>query len=148
VVKFIKHLIEKSRVDENRVYIQGNSMGGMGTLSAIMAYPDFFAAAMPMCGTLIKKEDSRSIFASNVEKIIDMPIWFLHAKNDTIVNFEDTKYVYDILVDLGADRLKATWVDDAMLDQYEIYFTHAADILTTYMPEVVEWFFEQCKQEK
>jgi predicted peptidase len=145
VVKFIEHLVQEGRVDDTRVYIQGNSMGGMGTLTAIMAYPDFFAAAMPMCGTLLQEEDGRSIFASNAEKIVHMPIWFLHAENDTVVKFEDTKFVYDTLTGLGAERVKATWVDDTVLQRYGIYFAHAADIVTTYEFEYADWFFEQRK---
>lgn len=38
------------RVDPKRIYVSGYSMGGVGTYAAVQAYPDLFAAAMPLCG--------------------------------------------------------------------------------------------------
>lgn len=42
--------ISKGMVDTKRIYITGLSMGGMGTFDAVCRYPDFFAAASPICG--------------------------------------------------------------------------------------------------
>lgn len=43
-------LIAALPVDTLRVYITGLSMGGFGTWDALARRPDFFAAAMPVCG--------------------------------------------------------------------------------------------------
>ena len=40
----------KNQVDLNRIYVMGLSMGGYGTWDAIQRRPDFFAAAVPICG--------------------------------------------------------------------------------------------------
>jgi predicted peptidase len=143
VVRLIKKLINEGKVDPGRVYIQGNSMGGMGTINAILAYPELFAAAMPMCGTVRNDGDNRGVFESKAEAIIHLPIWIVQAKSDPVAKYEDSKYVYDYLLKIGADRLKATWFEDADLKSHGIYYTHAADNMITYMPEVAEWFFEQ-----
>ena len=37
-------------VDAQRIYLTGNSMGGYGTWSLAMAYPQLFAAIAPICG--------------------------------------------------------------------------------------------------
>lgn len=42
--------IDKGIVDTKRIYVTGLSMGGMGTFDAVCRYPDFFAAAAPICG--------------------------------------------------------------------------------------------------
>ena len=50
----LKHVIdlvcESYNVDTLRISICGASMGGYGTWDMIMSYPDFFAAAAPICG--------------------------------------------------------------------------------------------------
>ncbi len=43
-------MIEDAAVDKNRIYITGLSMGGYGTWDALARRPDFFAAAIPICG--------------------------------------------------------------------------------------------------
>ena len=42
--KLITHIADSFRIDESRIYITGVSMGGMGTWSMAMKYPDLFAA--------------------------------------------------------------------------------------------------------
>lgn len=46
-IEDIKALID---IDEERVYLTGQSLGGYGTWDALAAYPDLFAAAAPLCG--------------------------------------------------------------------------------------------------
>jgi predicted peptidase len=42
---------ELYRIDENRVYLTGNSMGGQGTWHLGLHYADRFAAIVPICGS-------------------------------------------------------------------------------------------------
>ena len=42
--------IRQYRIDEDRVYLTGLSMGGFGTWEAIQRMPERFAAAVPVCG--------------------------------------------------------------------------------------------------
>ena len=41
---------KKNQVDPNRIYVMGLSMVGYATWDAIQRRPDFFAAAVPICG--------------------------------------------------------------------------------------------------
>lgn len=43
-------LAENSGIDRNRIYLTGDSMGGMGTLDILQRYPGFFAAAITAPG--------------------------------------------------------------------------------------------------
>ena len=62
------HLTEKIRelpyVDETRVHLTGNSMGGYATWALSVLRPDWFASAMPVCG-------GGNGFARN---LVDLPI--------------------------------------------------------------------------
>jgi predicted peptidase len=47
-VRFLKYDVTKRyRIDENRIYVTGLSMGGFGTWALTMAYPERFAAIAP-----------------------------------------------------------------------------------------------------
>jgi len=63
-------------IDEQRIYVTGQSMGGAGTWNVITNRPHFFAAAMICCG---------SISADDGTGAIDTPVWNFHGESDTTV---------------------------------------------------------------
>ncbi|WP_049945974.1 prolyl oligopeptidase family serine peptidase [Butyrivibrio sp. LC3010] len=76
-----------SNIDSDRIIIGGCSNGGYMTMDMIMNYPDFFAAAYPIC----EAYTNSGITDEQLEKIKSLPIWFIYAENDTTVdpaNFE------------------------------------------------------------
>ncbi|MBN2718057.1 MAG: prolyl oligopeptidase family serine peptidase [Deltaproteobacteria bacterium] len=50
VLDVIDIVKKRYRIDENRIYITGASMGGTGAARLALHYPDLFAAAVPLCG--------------------------------------------------------------------------------------------------
>lgn len=44
--------LDLPQVDRNRIYVVGLSMGGMATYDLAVRFPDTFAAAVPICGTV------------------------------------------------------------------------------------------------
>lgn len=64
------------RVDGDRVYLTGLSMGGYGTWALAMEYPGEFAAIAPICGG----GDTTKIF-----KLRYMPVWCFHGAKDNVV---------------------------------------------------------------
>lgn len=46
----IDKYVEEDKVDVNRIYLLGGSMGGTGTWLMTAAYPHLFAAVMPVAG--------------------------------------------------------------------------------------------------
>ncbi len=48
------------KIDPNRIYLMGHSMGGYGTWSIAMAHPDVFAAIGPISGGAIRRAWRRS----------------------------------------------------------------------------------------
>ncbi len=69
--------IEKQyKIDDERRYITGLSMGGLGTFEFLSYYPGYFAAAAPVCGGGdIKK----------VRKIKKTAVWLFHGGADRVV---------------------------------------------------------------
>jgi predicted peptidase len=77
LIGLIHQLIKTQRIDSNRIYITGLSMGGYGTYDAIERYPDLFAAAVPVCG---------GGDTSRAASIAHIPIWIYHGAEDPAVS--------------------------------------------------------------
>ena len=56
VFRTLKELLDTylamPQIDKDRIYVMGLSMGGMGTFDMAVRYPEIFAAAIPICGTV------------------------------------------------------------------------------------------------
>ncbi len=77
LVQLVKTYREASYIDETRVYLTGNSMGGYGTWELATLYPDWFASAMPVCGGGV---------AGFAMKLVDLPIRTFHGLCDKTVD--------------------------------------------------------------
>lgn len=73
----------KYRIDPKRVYLTGISMGGYGTWQTAVAYPDRFAAIVPLCGGC---DDSTQIC-----RIKHVPVWAFHGTADDIIPISETE---------------------------------------------------------
>jgi dienelactone hydrolase len=70
----LEEVIGRYRVDPDRVYATGFSMGGRGTWVQAIEYPDRFAAVAPICGSIPEPEEA--------SRIRHIPVWaFLGAKD-------------------------------------------------------------------
>ena len=70
------------KIDSKRIYLTGLSMGGIGTWSLAMAYPDKWAAIVPICG----KGDT-----SKAAAIKSLPCWCFHGSADRSVPVEGSR---------------------------------------------------------
>ena len=80
------------RVDTNRFYVIGMSMGGFGTLDFVASYPDQVAAAMAMCGGATVK----SLCGLN-----EVPLWIIHGTADEAVPVNRSERVVDSMCHCG-----------------------------------------------
>lgn len=76
VMELIEDMIKKFRVDTNRIYITGLSMGAYGSFDALERYPHLFAAAVPVCG---------SGDVSKAGSIAHIPLWMFGGADDPSV---------------------------------------------------------------
>lgn len=100
---------ENSDIDPKRIYIGGCSMGGYMTMLMAKSYPDFFAAAFPVCecyGTsFITDEDAQAIAG--------MPLWFTYCTEDYVVPPQIfSEAAIDMLKNAGAANLHASVFGD------------------------------------
>jgi predicted peptidase len=93
LIGLIRQMIKTQRIDSNRIYITGLSMGGYGTYDAIERYPNLFAAAVPVCG---------AGDASKASTIVKLPIWIFHGADDPAVDPKYSLEMFQALTKLGA----------------------------------------------
>jgi predicted peptidase len=75
-------LISRYRIDKNRIYVTGISMGGFGAWQAAMDFPDKIAAIIPLAGGC---NDSIDIC-----RIKEIPIWTFHGTLDDEIFVDET----------------------------------------------------------
>lgn len=76
-------LKSKYRIDTNRVYVTGVSMGGFGAWQVAMDNPRTFAAIVPLCGGC---NDSTEIC-----RIRHVPVWTFHGTADDLIPISETE---------------------------------------------------------
>ena len=100
------YVAEHEAIDTYRIIIGGCSNGGYMTMNMIINFPEYFAAAFPIC----EAYTDEFITDEQINGIKDMPIWFTHAADDTLV-VPDTTTVptYNRLVEAGAENIHFTF---------------------------------------
>ncbi len=92
LIALLDHVATRYRIDQDRIYVTGLSMGGFGTWALAAAYPEGFAAAVPICG------GGDPGFA---ERLKDLPIWVFHGAEDDVVPLSCSEAMVDALEAAG-----------------------------------------------
>ncbi|MET0638097.1 MAG: prolyl oligopeptidase family serine peptidase [Chitinophagaceae bacterium] len=82
----LDELKQKYRVDPDRVYLTGLSMGGFASWELAQEYPEEFAAVIPVCG---------GGDTSKCWKLRHMPIWNFHGALDRNVPLASSQRMVD-----------------------------------------------------
>lgn len=84
------------RVDEDRIYVTGLSMGGYGSWALGGTTPDRFAAIVPICGGGMRIH-ARRIAASG------LPVWAFHGGKDRAVDLEESERMVNFIATFGGE---------------------------------------------
>ncbi len=94
VMDVIAEVRRDFRVDPDRIYLMGHSMGGYGTWSIAMAHPDLFSALGPIAG---------GGDPSGMVKIRHIPQYVVHGDNDKTVNVFQSRTMVEAGKKAGAN---------------------------------------------
>ena len=110
LMDLIRNYVDGNKdIDTNRIYLGGCSNGGFMTMNMILHYPEYFAAAYPICEAYTDAWISDEM----LEQIKDLPIWFTHAANDPTVNPQThTVATVERLREMGAPNLHFSYFED------------------------------------
>lgn len=95
-MEIINQVANENPVDMSRIYVTGLSLGGNGSFNYISAFPDFFAAAVPMSGWGTP---------ATADTIAEVPVWTFHGDADGTINVSGSRDMYYALDANGGDPL-------------------------------------------
>lgn len=81
LMALIEEYVSNNNIDTDRIYIGGCSNGGYMTVNMIFEYPEYFAAAYPVC----EAYSADWLSDEKIASIKDLPIWLTHSLDDGIV---------------------------------------------------------------
>ena len=93
VKALIDHVAEELDSDKKALSLTGLSMGGFGTWSMAVAYPDYFSAIAPICGGGLS-------WAARVN-LTQLPIWAFHGDADSVVPVQYSLLMVDEINKFG-----------------------------------------------
>ena len=99
IVQLLDELLDKNtrrwNIDQTRVYLTGFSMGGFGTFRTAAAYPDRFAAVVPVAG---------GGDVAHAGRLKHLPLWAFHGDADDVVPIKSSQEMIDaIQAEAGRD---------------------------------------------
>jgi len=87
----IKEISEKYKIDKDRIYLTGLSMGGWGTLKLAGEHPEMFAAVASVCAPTDR------VMWANIHNYKDMNLKIFHGGMDDVVLPENAFNFYQKL---------------------------------------------------
>jgi predicted peptidase len=124
LVALLDDLEGKYKVDSDRIYVTGLSMGGFGTWELAAFAPHRLAAVVPICG------GGEKYWA---RQFAHLPVWAFHGAKDTGVPLERSQLMVDELTKRGGQP-KLTIYPEAGHDSWTETYDN---------PELYKWLLEQ-----
>jgi predicted peptidase len=126
VIELLDELDYNYKLDDDRLYAGGLSMGGMGTFELVRRKPKMFAAAFPICG---------GANPATAKKIKRPGWWVFHGAKDDVVPPELSQVMVDALKNVGAE-VKFTLYPNANHNSWDAAFAEK---------DLLPWLFSQHK---
>lgn len=120
----LDNIIANYNVDPDRVYLTGLSMGGFGTWHLACAFPEKFAAIVPICGGGDVKL---------AHKITHLPIRVFHGGKDNVVKPEQSTNMVNA-VNAAGGHAKLTLYPEAHHNSWTQTYDN---------PELYQWLLKQ-----
>lgn len=122
----VLHLVRQQyRIDENRIYLAGHSMGAIGTWKIAPKFPDIWAALGPFAG---------SGTPATLERIRQIPQIVVHGDADPTVGVQGSRAMVEKMKELG---IEVTYI--------EVPGGGHSDVVAPNLPAMFEFFNRHSK---
>ena len=121
VMDVLAEMMRAYRIDPDRVYLTGHSMGGFGTWSIAMNHPEVFAAIAPVAGGVMSP--------AGISKIAHIPELIVHGDDDKTVPVERSRVVVAMGKKLNIE-----------MKYIEVPKGSHGDVVAPHFKDVFDWF--------
>jgi predicted peptidase len=122
-------IVEKYKVDQDRIYVTGLSMGGFEAWRLAAYLPDRLAAIVPICG---------GGDPSTTAKFTKLPVWAFHGAKDDVISLDHSKVMVESLKKNGGN-VKFTVYPEAGHDCWNVTYSN---------PQLYKWLLDQKRPKK
>jgi predicted peptidase len=132
LLSLLDDITAKYAVDTNRLYLTGLSMGGYGTWDLGLAYPEKFAAIVPICGggeliTLLLSSHDKG------QALKSLGVWAFHGAKDSVVPLAESQRMVDVVKKMGVKDVKLTVYPEADHNSWTAAYND---------PELYQWLLK------
>ena len=124
VLAILEEVRYEFNIDPARMYVAGQSDGGIGTWNIITQRPNLFAAAIPLCG---------GGDYSRVATIANLPVWAFHGARDNVISVTESRRMINALQNAGGHPRYTEYANVG----HDVWKRAFAE------PELVDWVFAQ-----
>ncbi len=128
VIELMQELIENPSTSKNQVYVMGLSMGAFGIFDLLHRHPEWFAAAVPICGGGDYRKAEK--YARRVS------IWAFHGSEDNVVPVEASRRMVEAIEAAGG-TIKYTEYQGVNHNSWDPAFAE---------DDLLSWIFSQRKK--
>jgi predicted peptidase len=125
LVAMLKETAGEFAVAKGRIYLTGLSMGGYGTWSLGLEFPENFAAIAPICGG---GEWIRVLLAGRdkPQALKSLAIWAFHGAKDPVVPMSESRRMVAAVKKAGVSQVKLTIYPNAEHDSWSETYSNPA----------------------
>lgn len=126
--QLLDHVTQQYRVDTNRTYLTGLSMGGYGSWTLAANHPTRFAAVAPICGGGDPKDAA---------KLVDIPMWVFHGDQDKAVPLSKSVEMVEAIRNAGGKKIRFTTLEHVGHNSWSSAYA---------LPELFDWMLRLTNQ--
>ena len=125
LTELLDHVIKSNRIDEQKIFLTGLSMGGYGSWALAASHPKIFAAVVPICG---------GGDPADAAKLKDVPVWVFHGDQDAAIKIEESVKMVDAIKAAGGTSVRFTSLE---------HVGHNCWSAAYETPDLYEWMLSQ-----
>ena len=143
VLDWIDEMIAAGTADPDRIYLMGNSFGGMSSIEMAEQHPDRIAAVMALCPALNYSRTGMAALA----KMKEVPLFIAQAENDETIPVSVGRQAAETLQKAGGTVTLKVFTDaemeaaGAVHGQEQIYSFHHVELALLENEDYAEWLF-------
>ena len=143
VLDWVDEMAAAGAADPDRIYVMGNSFGGMSAIEMAEQYPDRVTAVMALCPAL---NYSRTGLAA-LAKMKEVPLFIAQAENDETIPVSVGRQAAETLEKAGGNVTLKVFTDaemeaaGAIHGQEQIYSFHHVELALLENEDYAEWLF-------